>query len=108
MRAGQRGTWWGFTRASAGRYTCGGNNHTRQSRQRADLLEKGSAQKDLGVLGDARLALFAFWRRSLSAAKERYPSKGDQVSYPGRWTTVEKGVEQSRELAVLDKAFEEK
>ena len=44
----------------------------------------------------------------MSAAKERYPSKGDQVSYPGKWTTMEKGVEQSRELAVLDKAFEEK
>ena len=40
----------------------GGNIRTRQSRRGADPLEKSSAQKDLGVLVDTRLAIFTFWR----------------------------------------------
>ena len=33
------------------------NNHMHQYRSRADLLERSSAEKDLGVLGDSRLAM---------------------------------------------------
>ncbi|KAK4811289.1 hypothetical protein QYF61_023341 [Mycteria americana] len=34
--------------------------------------------------------------------KERYPFKEDVIYRPGKWTTMEKGIQYLRELAVLE------
>ncbi|KAK4811260.1 hypothetical protein QYF61_022157 [Mycteria americana] len=38
----------------------------------------------------------------LEAMKERYPFKEDVVYRPGKWTTMEKGIQYLRELAMLE------
>ncbi|XP_071890641.1 uncharacterized protein [Anas platyrhynchos] len=45
------------------------------------------------------------WRRLLSAVKERYPFKEDLVCQLGKWTTMERGIQYLRELAVLEVVY---
>ncbi|KAK4832795.1 hypothetical protein QYF61_025663 [Mycteria americana] len=53
------------------------------------------------AIGKGAQAL-SLWRRLLSAMKERSPFKEDVIYHPGKWTTVEKGIQYLRELAVLE------
>ncbi|KAK4810568.1 hypothetical protein QYF61_004531 [Mycteria americana] len=46
--------------------------------------------------------VLSFWRRLLSAMKERYPFKEDVVYRPGKWTTMERGIQYLRELAMQE------
>ncbi|KAK4826693.1 hypothetical protein QYF61_010702 [Mycteria americana] len=41
-------------------------------------------------------------RRILSAMKERYPFREDVICHPGKWTTMERGIQYLRELAMLE------
>lgn len=50
---------------------------------------------------------FTLWRRLLSGVKERYPFKEDLVCQPGKWTTMEKGIQYPRELAVRDVVYDD-
>ena len=44
----------------------------------------------------------SLWRQLLSSVKERYPFKEDVICHPGKWTTMERGIQYLRELAVLE------
>lgn len=49
----------------------------------------GSPARDAGIgnaVGD-RAPPYSFWRRLLSAVKERHPFKEEIVCLPGKWTT---------------------
>uniref|UniRef100_A0A8B9W1V8 Uncharacterized protein n=1 Tax=Anas zonorhyncha TaxID=75864 RepID=A0A8B9W1V8_9AVES len=64
----------------------------------------GSLAKDAGIdkaIGNGATG-FSLWRRLLSAVKERYPFKEELVCLPGKWTTMEKGIQYLRELAVRE------
>lgn len=37
--------------------------------------------------------------------KERYPYKDDAICHPGKWPTIEKGLQYLRELAVLEMIY---
>lgn len=41
----------------------------------------------------------------MSAVRELYPFKKDMASNPGRYTTMEKGIQCLRELAVVDMMY---
>ncbi|KAK4811298.1 hypothetical protein QYF61_023350 [Mycteria americana] len=78
----------------------------------ASSLElEGKEAKQLGSLSRERgvdkaigkgAPVLSLWRQLLSAMKERYPFKEDVVYHPGKWTTMEKGIQYLRELAMLE------
>ncbi|KAK4811230.1 hypothetical protein QYF61_022127 [Mycteria americana] len=70
----------------------------KEAKQLGSLSREGSIDKAIGK-GAPALSL---WRRLLSAMKERYPFKEDVVYRPGKWTTMERGIQYLRELAVLE------
>ncbi|KAK4811035.1 hypothetical protein QYF61_015739 [Mycteria americana] len=70
----------------------------KEAKQLGCLSREGGIDKAIGK-GAPALSL---WRRLLSAMKERYPFKEDVVYRPGKWTTMEKGIQYLRELAVLE------
>ncbi|KAK4810980.1 hypothetical protein QYF61_014452 [Mycteria americana] len=70
----------------------------KEAKQLGSLSREGGIDKAIGK-GEPALSL---WRRLLSAMKERYPFKEDVVYRPGKWTTMEKGIQYLRELAVLE------
>jgi len=74
----------------------------------------GSEAKELGSLPresgtgkaiEKGIQSFTPWRQLLSALKERYPFKEDLVFNPGIWTTMEKGIQYSRELSVVEMMY---
>ncbi|KAK4810665.1 hypothetical protein QYF61_007465 [Mycteria americana] len=69
-----------------------------EAKQLGSLSREGGIDKAIGKGEPAR----SLWRRLLSAMKERYPFKEDAVYHPGKWTTMEKGIQYLRELAVLE------
>ncbi|KAK4806949.1 hypothetical protein QYF61_027316 [Mycteria americana] len=70
----------------------------KEAKQLGSLSREGGIDKAIGKGAPAR----SLWRRLLSAMKERYPFKEDVVYRPGKWTTMEKGIQYLRELAVLE------
>ncbi|KAK4811012.1 hypothetical protein QYF61_015716 [Mycteria americana] len=70
----------------------------KEAKQLGSLSMEGGIDKANGK-GAPALSL---WRRLLSAIKERYPFKEDVVYRPGKWTTIERGIQYLRELAVLE------
>ncbi|KAK4811016.1 hypothetical protein QYF61_015720 [Mycteria americana] len=73
----------------------------KEAKQLGSLSMEGGIDKANGK-GAPALSL---WRRLLSAMKERYPFKEDVIYCPGKWTTMEKGIQYLRELAVLDMIY---
>ncbi|KAK4811243.1 hypothetical protein QYF61_022140 [Mycteria americana] len=73
----------------------------KEAKQLGCLSREGSIDKAIGK-GAPALSL---WRRLLSAMKERYPFKEDVVYRPGKWTTMERGIQYLRELAVLEAIY---
>ncbi|KAM6033078.1 uncharacterized protein LJ206_001912 [Theristicus caerulescens] len=70
----------------------------REAKQLGSLSREGGIDKAIGK-GAKALSL---WRRLLSGVKERYPFKEDVICHPGKWTTMERGIQYLRELAVLE------
>ena len=69
----------------------------------------GSLARDAGIdkaIGDGAPSP-SLWRRLLSAAQERYPFKEELVCLPGKWTTMEKGIQYLRELAVREVIYKD-
>ncbi|XP_071886614.1 uncharacterized protein [Anas platyrhynchos] len=75
---------------------------------------EGNEAKQLGSLSRERLIdrvigreaqVLSLWRRILKAVKERYPHKEDIVYQVGKWTTMDKGLQQLWELAVLEMLY---
>ena len=64
----------------------------------------GSLAKDAAIdkaIGDG-FKPYSLWRCLLSAVKERYPFKEELVCLPGKWTTMEKGIQYLRKLAIRE------
>ena len=49
--------------------------------------------------------VLSLWRRLLAGVKERYTHKEDIVYQIGKWTTMHKGLQHLRELAVLEMVY---
>ena len=70
----------------------------REAKQLGSLAREGGIDKAIGR-GTQAISL---WRRLLSSVKERYPFKEDVICQSSKWTTMEKGIQYLRELAVLE------
>ncbi|KAK4810606.1 hypothetical protein QYF61_007343 [Mycteria americana] len=75
----------------------------KEAKQLGSLSRGGGIDK---VIGKGAQVL-SLWRQLLSAMKERYPFKEDVIYRPGKWTTMEKGIQYLRELAVLEVVYGE-
>ncbi|GAB0209153.1 hypothetical protein GRJ2_003381000 [Grus japonensis] len=66
----------------------------REAKQLGSLSREGGIDKVIGKKAQA----LSLWRRLLSSVRERYPFSED-VCHPGKWTTMERGIQYLRELA---------
>ncbi|KAK4820990.1 hypothetical protein QYF61_009456 [Mycteria americana] len=62
------------------------------------LPREGGIDKATGKEAQA----LSLWRQLLSGMKERYPFKEDVIYRPGKWTTMERGIQYLRALAMLE------
>ena len=75
----------------------------REAKQLGSLAREGGIDKAIGK-GTQALSL---WRRLLSSVKERYPFKEDVICQPGKQTTMERGIQYPRELAMLEVIYDD-
>jgi len=73
----------------------------KEAKQLGSLARDGGIDKAIGK-NEQDLSL---WRRLLSGVRERYPFSEDAVSYPGKWTNRERGIQYLRELAVQELVY---
>ncbi|XP_062465251.1 E3 ubiquitin-protein ligase AMFR isoform X1 [Pezoporus occidentalis] len=74
----------------------------REARRLGSLSRKGGIDKSIG----RGAQVFSLWSRLLSSVKEQYPFKED-VCHTVRWTSVERGIQYLRELAVLEVIYDD-
>ncbi|GAB0182827.1 ubiquitin carboxyl-terminal hydrolase 4 [Grus japonensis] len=72
----------------------------KEAKQLGSLSREGGIDKAIGKKTQA----LSLWRRLLSSVRERYPFKED-VCHPGKWTTMERGIQYLRELAVREMVY---
>ncbi|GAB0206822.1 hypothetical protein GRJ2_003147800 [Grus japonensis] len=70
----------------------------REAKQLGSLSREGDIDKAIGKKAQA----LSLWRRLLSSVRERYPFSEDVICQPGKWTTMERGIQYLRELAVRE------
>ncbi|KAK4828829.1 hypothetical protein QYF61_000886 [Mycteria americana] len=70
---------------------------SKEAKQPGSLPREGGIDKATGKGAQA----LSLWRQLLSAMKEIYPFKEDVIYCPAKWTTVERGIQYLRELAML-------
>ncbi|GAB0206804.1 hypothetical protein GRJ2_003146000 [Grus japonensis] len=70
----------------------------REAKQLGSLSREGGIDKAIGKKAQA----LSLWRRLLSSVRERYPFSKDVICRPGKWTTMERGIQYLRELAVRE------
>ncbi|KAK4818455.1 hypothetical protein QYF61_013661 [Mycteria americana] len=75
----------------------------KEAKQLGSLSREGDIDKAIGK-GAQVLSL---WRRLLSGMKERYPFKEDVICHPGKWTTMERGTQYLRELAMPEVIYDD-
>ncbi|GAB0203387.1 hypothetical protein GRJ2_002804300 [Grus japonensis] len=73
----------------------------REAKQLGSLSREGGIDKAIGKKAQA----LSLWRRLLSSVRERYPFSKDVVCQPGKWTTMERGIQYLRELAVQEMVY---
>ncbi|GAB0207504.1 ubiquitin carboxyl-terminal hydrolase 4 [Grus japonensis] len=73
----------------------------REAKQLGSLSREGGIDKVIGKKAQA----LSLWRRLLSSVRERYPFSEDVVCRPGKWTTMERGIQYLRELAVREMVY---
>ncbi|GAB0205113.1 hypothetical protein GRJ2_002977600 [Grus japonensis] len=73
----------------------------REAKQLGSLSREGGIDKAIGKKAQA----LSLWRRLLSSVRERYPFSEDVVCRPGKWTTMERGIQYLRELAVQEMVY---
>ncbi|GAB0202544.1 hypothetical protein GRJ2_002720000 [Grus japonensis] len=73
----------------------------REAKQLGSLSREGGIDKAIGKKAQA----LSLWRRLLSSMRERYPFSEDVVCRPGKWTTMERGIQYLRELAVREMVY---
>ncbi|XP_066843069.1 uncharacterized protein [Anser cygnoides] len=75
----------------------------KEARRLGSLARDARIDKAIGDGARSR----SLWRRLLSAVQERYPFKEEFVCLPGKWTTMEKGIQYLRELAVREVIYKD-
>ncbi|GAB0180627.1 hypothetical protein GRJ2_000528000 [Grus japonensis] len=75
----------------------------REAKQLGSLSREGGIDKAIGKKTQA----LSLWRQLLSGVKERYPFKEDVICHPGKWTTMERGIQYLRELAMLEVIYDD-
>ncbi|GAB0209877.1 hypothetical protein GRJ2_003453400 [Grus japonensis] len=73
----------------------------REAKQLGSLSREGGVDKAIGKKTQA----LSLWRQLLSSVRERYPFSEDVVCHPGKWTTMEGGIQYLRELAVREMVY---
>ncbi|GAB0208189.1 hypothetical protein GRJ2_003284600 [Grus japonensis] len=73
----------------------------REAKQLGSLSREGGIDKAIGKKAQA----LSLWRRLLSSVRERYPFNEDEVCHPGKWTTMERGIQYLRELVVREMVY---
>ncbi|GAB0205214.1 hypothetical protein GRJ2_002987000 [Grus japonensis] len=73
----------------------------REAKQLGSWSREGGIDKAIGKKAQA----LSLWRRLLSSVRERYPFSEDVVCRPGKWTTMERGIQYLRELAVREMVY---
>ncbi|GAB0209869.1 hypothetical protein GRJ2_003452600 [Grus japonensis] len=73
----------------------------REAKQLGSLSREGGIDKAIGKKAQA----LSLWRRLLSSVRERYPFREDVICRPGKWTTMERGIQYQRELAVREMVY---
>ncbi|GAB0175672.1 hypothetical protein GRJ2_000032400 [Grus japonensis] len=73
----------------------------REAKQLGSLSREGGIDKAIGKKAQA----LSLWRRLLSSVRERHPFSEDVVCRPGKWTTMERGIQYLRELAVQEMVY---
>ncbi|GAB0203730.1 mitochondrial enolase superfamily member 1 [Grus japonensis] len=73
----------------------------REAKQLGSLSREGGIDKAIGKKAQA----LSLWRGSLSSLREKYPFSEDVLCQPGKWTTMERGIQYLRELAVREMVY---
>ncbi|GAB0199275.1 hypothetical protein GRJ2_002392900 [Grus japonensis] len=73
----------------------------REAKQLGSLSREGGIDKAIGKKAQA----LSLWRQLLSSGRERYPFSEDVICQPGKWTTMERGIQYLRELAVWEMVY---
>ncbi|GAB0209933.1 hypothetical protein GRJ2_003459000 [Grus japonensis] len=73
----------------------------REAKQLGSLSKEGGIDKAIGKKAQA----LSLWKRLLSSVRERYPFSEDVVCRPGKWTTMERGIQYLRELAMREMVY---
>ncbi|KAK4823738.1 hypothetical protein QYF61_006007 [Mycteria americana] len=73
----------------------------KEAKQLGSLSREGGIDKAIRK-GAKALSL---WRQLLSGTKEKYPFKEDVICHPGKWATMERGIQYLRELVVLEAIY---
>ncbi|XP_049650086.1 uncharacterized protein LOC126035485 [Accipiter gentilis] len=70
----------------------------KEVKQLGSLSREGGIDKAIGK----KTEVLSLWRRLLLGVKERYPFRDEVTCHQGKWTTMERGIQYLRELAMLD------
>ncbi|GAB0209563.1 hypothetical protein GRJ2_003422000 [Grus japonensis] len=73
----------------------------REAKQLGSLSREGGIDKAIRKKTQA----LSLWRRLLSSFRERYPFREDDVCRAGKWTTMERGIQYLRELAMWEMVY---
>ena len=73
----------------------------REARQLGSLFREGGIDKAIGK----ETQNLSLRKRLLSSVRERCPFKEDFVCHPSKWTTMERGIQYLRELAVWEMVY---
>ncbi|GAB0201537.1 valine--tRNA ligase, mitochondrial [Grus japonensis] len=73
----------------------------REAKQLGSLSREGGIDKAIGKKAQA----LSLWRRLLSSVRERYPFSEDVLCRPGKWTTMERGIQYLSELAMREMVY---
>ncbi|GAB0188040.1 hypothetical protein GRJ2_001269300 [Grus japonensis] len=72
-----------------------------EAKQLGSLSREGGIDKAIGKKTQA----LGLWRQLLSGMRERYPFSEDVVCHPGKQTSMERGIQYLRELAVWEMVY---
>ncbi|GAB0207941.1 hypothetical protein GRJ2_003259800 [Grus japonensis] len=72
----------------------------KEAKQLGSLSREGGIDRATG----RKTPALSLWRRLLSSMRERYPFSED-VCHPGKWTTMERGIQYLRELAMREMVY---
>ncbi|GAB0206909.1 hypothetical protein GRJ2_003156500 [Grus japonensis] len=73
----------------------------REAEQLGSLSREGGIGKAIGKKAQA----LSLWRQLLSSVRERYPFSEDVICRPGKWTTMEQGIQYLRELSMWEMVY---